>query len=121
MHSPLGHEASSGYNDTCISASSTKVTTAGSLTTMEFAEADILEFSSTATATYLNEGAANIVYHINVPHIHTHTPPENATNATNATDDKQKLQCADPWHGTSYLLLIMSSRSRDTPFMQLSF
>jgi hypothetical protein len=109
MHSPLGHEASSGYNDNnhaCISASPTKVTAAASLTTMEFAETEILEFSSTATATYLNEGAANIVYHINVPHVHTHIPPENATNAT---EDKHRLQCADPWHGTSYCLLIISS------------
>lgn len=75
---------------------------------MDLQSPEILEFPSSATATYLNEGAANVVYTINVPHPATGiaTPPPD--------DDDAKAELTskfiDPWHGKSRFLSSAQSR-----------
>lgn len=58
------------------------------------ADAEVLEFPAHATTKYLNEGAANIVYSIKVPHAHS-------PDAKCHCGKDESSTCVDePWHGT---------------------
>lgn len=52
----------------------------------------ILELPDNITATYLSEGAANVVYTINVP-------SQNGSNDCHDLHEKQKSIAISPWHG----------------------
>lgn len=69
---------------------------------MDFPQDAVLELPSNITATYMSEGAANVVYTINVP------PQGNGAENGDA-------EASNPWHGMSVLF----KPSRDSPF-QLS-
>lgn len=106
MHSTRASESFSGLsNATCISEMSPiklrPTSTDMSIMTLR-AHAEVLEFPPHATTKYLNEGAANIVYSIKVPHAHS-------PNAECRCGKEESQTCADePWHGTSFLFSSLS-------------
>lgn len=60
---------------------------------MDFPPDTILELPSNISATYLSEGAANVVYTINVP-------PQISTPELG---DIQQATTSNPWHGMFFL------------------
>ncbi|OBT68212.1 hypothetical protein VE03_02389 [Pseudogymnoascus sp. 23342-1-I1] len=59
---------------------------------MDFPSDEILELPSNISATYLSEGAANVVYTINVP-------PESSTTGQDGVRVKGEAAAPSPWHG----------------------
>jgi hypothetical protein len=58
----------------------------------DFPPDTILELPSHITATYLSEGAANVVYTINVP-------PQSSTDEHGDGQENGKASTTNPWHG----------------------
>ncbi|KFY74364.1 hypothetical protein V499_05601, partial [Pseudogymnoascus sp. VKM F-103] len=59
---------------------------------MDFPPDTILELPSNISATYLSEGAANVVYSINVP-------PQSNTPQHGDIQEKEEDTATNPWHG----------------------
>ncbi|OBT76739.1 hypothetical protein VF21_03888 [Pseudogymnoascus sp. 05NY08] len=59
---------------------------------MDFPPDTILELPSNISATYLSEGAANVVYTINVP-------PQSSAPEHGGTQEKAEDTAPNPWHG----------------------
>ncbi|OBT49567.1 hypothetical protein VE04_10184, partial [Pseudogymnoascus sp. 24MN13] len=58
---------------------------------MDFPPDTILELPSNISATYLSEGAANVVYSINVP-------PQSSTPEQGDIQEKAENTATNPWH-----------------------
>ncbi|KFY82814.1 hypothetical protein V500_10316 [Pseudogymnoascus sp. VKM F-4518 (FW-2643)] len=63
---------------------------------MDFPPDTVLELPSNISATYLSEGAANVVYTINVP-------PQSSTAEPGDIQEKGKATTPNPWHGMFFL------------------
>ena len=63
---------------------------------MDFPPDTILELPSNISATYLSEGAANVVYSINVP-------PQSNTPQHGDIQEKGEDTATNPWHGMFFL------------------
>ena len=113
MHSTLDWESYNGSSSTTlteVAKNKARTFSVDSIMALQL-EAEVLEFPGHATTTYLNEGAANIVYSIKVPHAF-HTPGRHCQ-----CGDEKTTCINEPWHGTSFTCsCLYPSRGAHTSF-----